>query len=178
MKFISYLTGIVFALTVSVVSAQETPPDYEPDPGLVGACKAMDAAIVAISASPMVQGIRAAGVVLLGMEFYDTFSEGKYSRSQECAMDMQDWARHYQENPIDYTDFVEETCGGNPFNCPGGFNVGQPIDCSTFIVCSNYPGDMWTSGFSFNDLVAPFSIVEQNFYYNDWDYQPYAAELP
>lgn len=178
MKIISYLTGIVFAMTVSVVSAQETLPGYEPHPGLVGACKAMDAAIVAISASPMVQGIRAASVVLLGMEFYDIFSEGKYSRSQECAMGWEDWARHYQQNPIDYDDFIEEVCGGNPLNCPGGYNVGQPIDCSTFIVCSNYPEYMWTRGFSFNDLVAPFSIVEQNYYYNDWDNGLIPSEIP
>lgn len=93
-------------------------------------------------------------------------------------MGIEDWARHYQENPIDYSEFIEETCGGNPLNCPGGLDVGQPIDCLTFIVCSNYPGGMCTNGFLVNDLVAQFSIVEQQFYYNYCDYQPYAAELP
>lgn len=159
------LIGILVILLPSKAFAK-LPDGYVDDPTLTVYCKGVGLAMVAVSQANIYS--RAITVILGAKEYYDVVVEGEYSPSAKCSMSFQDWNNYYIENPIDYNEFVREQCYGNPLNCPGTLNVGDPTDCSTFIVCSDYSGVVGSGGFSFNDLVAPFGILEMQIQYNSW----------
>ncbi|WP_127347212.1 hypothetical protein [Pseudidiomarina mangrovi] len=182
MKYLSTLTTIVITLFILVnpcrglASESELPEGYVDSTGLDVLCKGMDAAIVGVSS--LAAGVRAATATFTAFELYDIATEGVYSRSAECSMSWQDWANYYKSNPVNYNDFIKEHCGGNPLNCPGTYNVDQPMDCSTFIVCSDYAVDVLNGPFSVNDLVAPFAQFEMQYYYNDWNFDSTTWDIP
>lgn len=161
---------ILFCVTLPSKAYAKLPDGYVDDPSLTVFCKGVGIAMVAISQANIYS--RAATVILGAKEYYNIAVEDNYSASAKCSMSFQDWNRYYIENPIDYNDFVRDTCNGNPLNCPGALNVRNPTDCSTFIVCSDYSG-IGGGGFSFNDLVAPFSILEMQVHYNSWQGERY-----
>lgn len=150
---------------ISVKSHASLPPGYDHHPGLDVVCKGLALSMVAISAVNIYS--RAATAIFAGKEVYDITTEGTYSASAKCSMRFQDWNNYYLENPVSYDEFVRDRCYGNPLNCPGGLNIGAPSDCSSFIVCSDY-SSIQNQPFSFNDMVAPFAILETQVYYNNW----------
>lgn len=167
---------ILFTPVTGAARESQLPEGYENSTGLDVLCKGMDAAIVGVS--QLTAGVRAAAAVFTAFELWDIATENVYSRSAECSMSWQDWANYYKNNPVDYDEFIKEHCGGNPLNCPGGYNRDQPMDCSTFIVCSDYSFDVLNGPFSVNDLVAPFARFEMQYYYNDWNFDSSTWDIP
>ncbi|RUO33178.1 hypothetical protein [Aliidiomarina soli] len=165
-------------LTVSItllanfqVKAQQAPlpPGYENDPELTKVCQGISAAVAAVSVfTPGGLIGRSVGAAFAAMNAYQEVTGGRYSASAHCEMGIQDFVKHYTDNPIVYNDWIRTVCGGNPYNCPGTLNVGSPRDCSTYIVCSDYTA-IQHRPFSLNDLIAPFAMTELHVQYNTWD---------
>lgn len=83
-----------------------------------------------------------------------------------------------QRDDFDYERFVREVCGGNPLNCPNGYNsMGQlpnlPTKCSTYIVCS-VPHVVGSNvSLTVNDLINAGTFVDLSYQTGYWDYHRY-----
>lgn len=89
---------------------------------------------------------------------------------EPCEEWAQEFADHYQDNPIDYDEFVENTCGGNPFNCPGTLNPWDfPDDC-IFIIDCTAGGMPWShhTGMSVNNFIQLIDHAYYSQYAGSW----------
>lgn len=118
-----YIVIVLLLLGSTQVQAAE---DHAP-------CQALGVFIGAVGgyaaggpAGPAIQ----AGLTAVGASFGDA------ALSASCSRAADEFAEYYQQNPVDYDDFVENQCGGNPANCPGNLSpFPSPYDCVEMIDC-------------------------------------------
>lgn len=112
---------------------------------------------------------------------------GAHALSQPCD-DLTEAVHDHLElisesmGPVDYQEFVENHCGGNPYNCAplntSGDPFGDPnpwnqqcywsIDCTTKIMLQTKP-----QGFSVNDLISAGTFIDYSLYSGSWQFTSY-----
>lgn len=132
-------------------------------------CRAVSAFTVAVAFAPATRNIETAlgiGLAAAGIEI----SGASDWAQQKCERGLQDFVDYYERNPVDYDDFVREQCGGNPYNCPGTFNVNQPSGCSYLIVCSPFTvsNEAFAHRVSVEDMVHSLQITRNAVVTGNW----------
>jgi|GEM_PF-4594219 len=98
--------------------------------------------------------------------------------SERCTDWLNEFSEHYSENPVDYDEFVETHCNGNPYACRGNLGTPQnpwedPYKCILVIDCSSGglpdPGSpIFSQGLSANDFVKLIDHAYYSYYAGYW----------
>lgn len=127
-------------------------------------CRAVNHFIIGAAATHLGRGAHhaiAAGAAMAGIGL------GADSIQQRCEREIEDFVRYYEENPVDYSEFVREHCHGNPFNCPGGWSA-NPATCQTFMNCAPWIIDVSAPGVSVSNIIGAIHHIEAAYYWGSW----------
>ena len=162
-RFFVCLLSLLFSLPTLAVASESDAirDDIQNNP----VCRSINYFIVGASAFHLTRGAESAivaGAALAGVGL------GADSIQERCERGLEDFVRYYEENPVDYNDFVENFCDGNPFNCPGGWS-NNPASCGTFINCAPFVIDVSVPGTSISSVMGAIHHVDMAYYWGSWD---------
>lgn len=167
-----YFLALIFLMPALAIASDSDGirEDIENNP----VCRSVNYFIVGAAATHLGRGAQSAivaGAALAGVGL------GADSIQRRCERELEDFVRYYEENPVDYDDFVENHCGGNPFNCPGGWSA-NPASCRTFINCAPFIIDISAPGVSISNVIGAIHHIDLANHWGSWDGPRYDPDPP
>lgn len=83
-----------------------------------------------------------------------------------------------QKDRFDYAKFVQTVCGGNPMNCPNGWNVAgdlphDPHRCYMYTVCNISLAVRSDASLTVQDILNAGTFIDLSYGAGYWDYENY-----